>query len=164
MPHKEVPVPQQLYHLPFGTDENVRRYPAPFHRVMGNARWCVDFAMPEGTPIVAARGGIVVDRESRYSRNWRTPGPNGRPGNSIIIRHEDGQESFYAHLTWHSLCSPVGACVCTGQVLALSGQTGYATYPHLHFGVFDHTGRNIRIPWMQFPWIPLFLRIRPARL
>ncbi len=119
--------------------------------------------MPEGTPIVAARSGIVVSSRSRMADHWMTPRKEGRnPSNNMIIRHDDGQESFYAHLARHSVLHPVGTRVSMGEVIARSGQTGYATYPHLHFGVFDAEGHNIRIPWIEALTVP-FLRIYRTR-
>ncbi len=137
-----------LYRLPYLDGPGIRRRPAPFHRMIANARWCVDFAMPEGTPVVAARAGIVVSRESRYGKNYANPRDGLGHANSLLIRHDDGQESFYAHLAWRSLRHPVGSRVSMGEVVAFSGSTGYATYPHLHFGVYNAKGRNIRIAWV----------------
>lgn len=136
-----------LYRPPFSSAPSIRRCPAPFHRRPGkNMWWCVDFAMPHGTPVLAARDGIVVQRESRYARNYRTAQYASR-ANSLSIRHADGQESYYVHLAWRSIRTRIGQRVRAGEVIGLSGATGYATYPHLHFGVFDATGRNIPIPW-----------------
>ena len=135
------------YHLPFASAPGIRRCPAPFHRRPGkNMWWCVDFAMPEGTPILAARDGVIIERESRYAKNYRAPRHSAR-ANSVTIRHEDGQESFYVHLAWRSIRLHIGQRICAGEVIGLSGATGYATYPHLHFGVFDANGRNMRICW-----------------
>ena len=64
--------------------------------------------------------------------------------NYVVIKHSDGQESVYAHLAWRSVKVKVGEKVRRYEILGLSGQTGYATYPHLHFGVYDSEGNNIR--------------------
>jgi len=80
----------------------------------------VDFAMPEGTPILAADLGEVVQA-----------GP-GLYGTTIIIRHSWGN-SYYGHLSQTSVT--VGDKVATGQEIGLSGSTGVSTGPHLHFGI-----------------------------
>lgn len=82
----------------------------------------LDFPAPEGTPIVASRSGVVV-----------LHGSSKEPGNFITLQHDDGTYTFYCH------CSEVlvitRAEVAAGDVIALVGQTGSATGPHLHFEV-----------------------------
>ena len=132
------------YSLPFRSSENIKISPAPYHKEAGNMKHCVDFSMPEGTPVLAAREGIVVGSESRFNKSYSSPKYADRC-NRIIIVHADGEESVCVHLEWHSLKVKIGEFVKTGQLLGLSGQTGYATYPHLHFGVYDKNGKNIKI-------------------
>ncbi|MEU6812309.1 M23 family metallopeptidase [Streptomyces sp. NPDC046831] len=86
-----------------------------------------DFAVPVGTEVVAAHGGTVVKA-----------GPNGAGdgpayGNAIVIQHGDGTYSQYAHLSRVDV--RVGQVVATGQHIALSGNTGNSTGPHLHFEI-----------------------------
>lgn len=102
--------------------------------------------MSQGTPILAARDGVVVSCVMRFSRTYREPQFSSRV-NTITIRHENGEESYYVHLAHRSARVRRGQRVMKGQVIALSGATGYATYPHLHFGVYDARGRNIKIQW-----------------
>jgi len=56
--------------------------------------------------------------------------------------HKNGEVSVYAHLQEGSLEVGPHEKVKKGQVIALSGQTGYATYPHLHFGIY-RKGKNV---------------------
>lgn len=131
------------YYLPFCPTRNIKRRPAPFHKTVHRLRHCIDFAMPIGTPILAARNGKVIACESRYNKNYTEP-VRGHY-NFIKILHPDGSTSEYVHLAWRSLRVRKGQEVRRGQIIALSGDVGYATYPHLHFGVYDVDGKNIKI-------------------
>ncbi|MFI0966192.1 M23 family metallopeptidase [Streptomyces sp. NPDC021080] len=86
-----------------------------------------DFAVPQGTNVMAAHGGTVVKA-----------GPNGAGdgpayGNAVVIKHADGRYSQYAHLS--RIDVRVGQTVSTGQHIALSGNTGNSSGPHLHFEI-----------------------------
>jgi murein DD-endopeptidase MepM/ murein hydrolase activator NlpD len=131
------------YSLPFRGVEVVT-VDAPAHRRNSYFRHCIDFFLPQGTPIRAARAGIVVFRESRYSKAFKNEADIDK-GNALVLKHADGEHSIYAHLAYRSVKVKVGERVRRGQIVALSGQTGYAWYPHLHFGVNDADGNNIPI-------------------
>jgi len=135
---------ESKYSVPFRKSQRFHICEAPFHREAANMRHCVDFAVSEGTPVVAARDGVVVERESRYARAYGNKRYANRT-NYVVLRHADGEETLYVHLRRHSVRVRVGQLVRRGQIIALSGQTGYATYPHLHFGAYDRRGRNIPI-------------------
>ncbi len=81
----------------------------------------VDIGAPEGTPIVAARGGLVA---------YADDGITGF-GNALLVLHADGFTTFYAHC--RALRVAAGAFVTRGQVVAEVGTTGFAWAPHLHF-------------------------------
>ncbi|MFD5125477.1 M23 family metallopeptidase [Streptomyces sp. NPDC058385] len=86
-----------------------------------------DFAVPIGTNVMAAHGGTVVKA-----------GPNGGGdgpayGNAIVIKHANGTYSQYAHLS--RIDVHIGQTVSTGQHIALSGNTGNSSGPHLHFEI-----------------------------
>ncbi|MFB7242143.1 peptidase [Streptomyces populi] len=86
-----------------------------------------DFAVPQGTNVMAAHGGTVVKA-----------GPNGAGdgpayGNAVVIKHANGTYSQYAHLS--RIDVHVGQVVATGQHIALSGNTGNSSGPHLHFEI-----------------------------
>lgn len=93
--------------------------------------------VPEGTPVVASRNGITS-----FS------GTDGAYGDIIIIEHEDGSETAYAHLKTRFVMEsdPVNQ----GQVIALVGRTGNATAYHLHFEI-----RKNGVPVDPHPWLPL---------
>ncbi|MFI9014720.1 peptidoglycan DD-metalloendopeptidase family protein [Streptomyces griseus] len=81
-----------------------------------------DFHAASGTPVLAIGPGTVV-----------SAGNSGSYGNEVVIKHEDGMYSQYAHQS--SLNVSVGQTVTGGQQIGLSGSTGNSTGPHLHFEV-----------------------------
>ncbi len=85
----------------------------------------VDFGASSGTTIRAAGGGEVIVSKSS---GW-----NGGYGQYIVIRHSNGAQTLYAHLSRNDV--GVGAYVVQGQVIGASGNTGRSTGPHLHFEV-----------------------------
>ncbi|MFD9246212.1 M23 family metallopeptidase [Streptomyces sp. NPDC059556] len=98
----------------------------------GGAMWAhkhsgQDFAVPVGTPVKAAGTGTVVKA-----------GPNGGGdgpayGNAIVVKHANGTYSQYAHLS--KIKVHIGQKVLVGQQIALSGNTGNSSGPHLHFEI-----------------------------
>ncbi|TVP88656.1 MAG: DUF4124 domain-containing protein [Pseudomonadaceae bacterium] len=107
------------------------------------ARYAIDIAMPEGTPILAARDGMVV----RIRNHQRGRGDNPA-GNFVRLLHDDGTMSVYLHLQHRSVKVREGQRVSAGTVIARSGNTGNSTGPHLHFVVQKNTGLNtVSIPF-----------------
>jgi len=152
------------YRFPFIRTVAIMRRHAPFHATSPVMRHCIDWAMSQGTLVLAARAGIVVQAVGRYTKTYHQPGFRRRT-NHVRIRHDDGQVSRYVHLAAHSVRVRVGQRVRCGQVIGRSGQTGYATYPHLHFGVYGPSGANIRIPWdRMIPDRGRWLTVRGARM
>jgi murein DD-endopeptidase MepM/ murein hydrolase activator NlpD len=94
----------------------------------------VDIAMPEGTPIVAARGGVVEAVEARYGASPEEE-PLTYEGNFVRVRHADGTAASYAHLRYRGVAVAVGETVVAGQMLGHSGATGDVEDSHLHFAV-----------------------------
>jgi murein DD-endopeptidase MepM/ murein hydrolase activator NlpD len=80
----------------------------------------VDFPAPGGTPVLAARTGVVT--VTRWLEGY---------GNTIALKHELGSSTVYAHLSAF-LVRP-GERVAAGQPIGRVGATGSATGPHLHF-------------------------------
>ena len=94
-----------------------------------------DFAMPVGSPVLAARGGtvrFVKDDSNVGGPNWKQ---FASQGNYVVVDHGDGTSALYLHLMLHGAVVKVGDRVRQGQLLAFSGATGFASGPHLHFMV-----------------------------
>ena len=98
-------------------------------------RYAMDIAMPEGTPIVAARGGVVVKTENQQNGRGNNPA-----GNFVRILHDDATMGVYLHLMRGSVAVREGERVEAGTQIARSGNTGNSTGPHLHFVVQRNTG------------------------
>ncbi len=91
-------------------------------------QFAVDFAMDIGQTVTAARAGTVVYVEES--------GIDGEfPNNLVVVEHEDGTFAQYMHLTQNGALVNKGDAVEQGQSLGLSGNTGLAGFPHLHFVV-----------------------------
>lgn len=91
-----------------------------------------DFRLPIGDPVVAARGGEVMDVVDR----WQDDDHASSHFNFVFIRHDDGTVAFYAHMQLGSITVAVGDRVRQGQQFALSGSSG-TSIANLHFGVYD---------------------------
>jgi len=86
----------------------------------------VDIGAPKGTPIFAAAAGVVIVAKNNGA--W-----NGGYGNYVVIQHQNGTQTLYAHAT--TVLVSVGDQVSAGQTIAKVGMTGEATGYHLHFEV-----------------------------
>jgi len=82
----------------------------------------IDIAVPTGVPIAAAGNGVVV-----------VAGPNGGYGNFVVIDHNNGYATAYAHQS--SIAVSQGQTVRQGEVIGYVGSTGFSTGPHLHFEI-----------------------------
>ncbi len=110
----------------------------------------VDIPMPVGTPVVAARAGIVMDVARDFFGNGRDMEKYGTRANHVRILHDDGTMAVYAHLALEGVHAIPGQRVTAGQVIALSGNTGYSTGPHLHFVVQRNRGDQLLSVPFQF--------------
>lgn len=108
-------------------------------------RYAMDIAMPEGTPIVAARGGVVVKIENNQTGRGNNPA-----GNFVRILHPDGTMGVYLHLMRGSVVVSEGQKVLQGAPLAKSGNTGNSSGPHLHFVVQRNVGLALESIPYQF--------------
>lgn len=106
-------------------------------------RYAVDIAMPIGTPVRAARGGVVMDVAFDFIHGGNDRERFGERANLVRILHDDGTMAVYAHLSLESVRFPIGARVEAGQVIAKSGNTGYSSGPHLHFAVQRNAGMQL---------------------
>lgn len=104
----------------------------------------VDFDMPIGTDIVAAREGIVFDIASTNYRTGQDTDVDGPAANVVRILHDDGTYAIYAHLNTNTIRVKPGDFVERGQYIADSGNTGFSTGPHLHFAVVQNAGMRVQ--------------------
>ena len=136
-----------VYALPFEAGKSFRVIQGYFSPFTHKERAALDFNLKRGTKICAARGGVVV----RVKEDGDQGGikKKFRPdGNNIVIQHADGTRAGYWHLQHNGALVNVGDTVTKGQVIALSGKTGYAMVPHLHFLVWSYDSTR---QWQQIP-------------
>ncbi|PKL96201.1 MAG: hypothetical protein CVV18_02595 [Gammaproteobacteria bacterium HGW-Gammaproteobacteria-8] len=125
-----------------------------------HSRYAIDIPLPPGTPIHAARAGVVMDTERWFHRAGTDLKRDGPRANYVRILHSDGSMAVYAHLDYGGITVRDGQRVEVGQMIGRSGNTGYSTGPHLHFAVQvnqnmqlrsvpfrmqDHQGREMRL-------------------
>ncbi|ULJ68664.1 M23 family metallopeptidase [Wielerella bovis] len=84
----------------------------------------IDYAAPTGTKVLSPSDGVVS------FRGWK-----GGYGNTVMVRHSDGMETLYAHLSSFIQNVDMGTPVGAGTVIGLVGSTGNSTGPHLHYEV-----------------------------
>jgi murein DD-endopeptidase MepM/ murein hydrolase activator NlpD len=135
-----------VYRLPYAPGSNFKvtqGYNGSFSH-KGSNQYATDWQMPEGTPVCAARGGIVVkikDDSSVGGSSFKYDPYN----NYVLIRHDDGTLGHYCHLKKGGVCVRPGERVQVGQRIALSGNTGFSSGAHLHFSVFKTKDGRQRI-------------------
>lgn len=127
-PVDNVRVTQYFGNTPFAT-ANPQVYGGGGHNA-------IDLAAPPGTPIKSARKGVILG-----TGNTDSACPGASYGKWIFIKHDNGLSTIYAHLSAINVSK--GSAVETNETIGLSGTTGYATGPHLHFGVYASDGAEI---------------------
>jgi len=122
---------------------------SPYGRRGGRRHTGVDIKTKPNDKILAAFDGTVVMSQRYYAY-----------GNYIKIKHDNGLETIYSHNSKNYV--KVGDRVRAGQVIALTGQTGRATTPHLHFEcrvngqafdpsrIFDHSNHSLKLDLVTF--------------
>jgi murein DD-endopeptidase MepM/ murein hydrolase activator NlpD len=147
--------PERPYRAPFAVGSTFlvsQAYPTRITHVTADSQYAVDFALPDGTPVYAAREGLVI--------NVRHDSFRGAPeaamldqANVVEILHADGTIGVYGHLHWDSIRVRIGQHVARGEYIANSGNTGFTTGPHLHFAVWRNTATgDVSVP-VQFAGI-----------
>jgi murein DD-endopeptidase MepM/ murein hydrolase activator NlpD len=136
-----------VYALPYGKEKSYLMIQGYFSHFSHKERAALDFKMKRGTKICVAREGVVVRvKEDGDRGGWNKK--FRRYGNNIVIQHSDSSRAGYWHLQKDGALVNVGDTVRKGQVIGLSGKTGYAALPHLHFLVwrFDDKGNWVQVP------------------
>jgi murein DD-endopeptidase MepM/ murein hydrolase activator NlpD len=152
-----------VYHLPYEENKTHLLVQGYFSMYTHKHRAALDFKMKKGTKVCAVRDGVVV----RIKKDGNRGGSNVKyraDGNYIVIQHEDSTRSGYWHLKHDSIYVKVGDVVKQGDVIGLSGRTGYTYFPHLHFIVWRYDKNN---KWTQvgtrFQTQKGILYLRPMR-
>jgi hypothetical protein len=138
--------PSGPYRLPYAvaTRHSVTQaYPDRITHGDPSSDYAIDFEMPIGTGVHAARAGIVMEVAGDYFQSTPEPENGIAPANLVRILHDDGTMAVYAHLNVHSIRVVPGQRVDRGERIADSGNTGFSTGPHLHFVVQRNAGGAI---------------------
>jgi len=101
-------------------------------------KWAIDFLVPDGTEILAAKDGVIIEAIDGFSK-WGNSEEFRDQLNYLTIKHDNGEYSQYCHLATHSFRQTglkVGDQVKSGQIIARVGKTGWTDRDHLHFIVF----------------------------
>ena len=125
------------YRLPFGkgTVAQIVQEPGGVLSTHNEqTRYAIDFGVPEGTLVTAARAGTVVDVKDTFTEGRPDPALEGR-GNLVAVMHADHSVAYYLHLAPRRVLVRIGQTVHAGDAIAHSGNTGYSQGPHLHFDV-----------------------------
>jgi len=117
----------------FGNTDFATKNPQIYN---GKGHTGVDLAASPRTPVMAALDGVVLG-----TGNTDLTCPNASFGKWVFIKHPNGLSTLYAHLS--VISATAGQRVSTGDIVGYSGSTGYATDPHLHFGVYASSGSEI---------------------
>lgn len=134
------PDPTMRYRLPFPLEVPrfcVQGVDGPTSH-MGAIRFAFDFAMPVGTPILAAREGTIARVTDGFKEAGLDPSFVMK-ANAVLILHADGTFADYAHLRTGAVVKP-GQQVKQGDLIGYSGHTGFSSGPHLHFAVMRRAG------------------------
>lgn len=127
------------YYLPYRQEEIHmvnQTYGGSFsHRPGTDDEFAIDFDMPVGNVVCAARGGTVIAVRTDSNKGGSTE-DFGVYANYIIIKHDDGTYGRYLHLRQNGSLVKLGQVVQARQPIGFSGNTGWSQSPHLHFEVF----------------------------
>jgi len=141
-----------VYERPFAANDQYfisQAFGGEFSHTSDQNQHAIDIVMPEGTPVLAARGGVVMDVANDFY-DGGTDANKIQRGNYVRIEHDDGSMAVYAHLQLESVVVARGQRVSAGQKIALSGSTGYASGPHLHFVVQMNGGMHLKsVPFVM---------------
>ena len=145
--------PAATYQLPFQDGQAVKVGQVFGGRITTHndldSRYAVDFDVPIGTPVLAARSGRVVDIDQNFTQGGNDP---SLKANHVLILHEDGTLGIYSHFSANRISVSIGQWVNAGTLIGYSGNTGYSSGPHVHFAVLinsrtpDGSAKYVSVP------------------
>ena len=151
-----------IYSLPFENKKKVFLIQAYDSKMSHKGELALDFKVKKKTKICSARDGVVIGVRKDSEKGGLKP-ENMSDGNYISIQHYDGSVAHYWHLIKNGVLVNAGDTVTKGQVIGLSGNTGYSAFPHLHFEVVGNDGTgNYRQLATRFNTNKGIVYLRPA--
>ncbi len=129
---------KNAFHIPFQKDTSILICQSPDGPLVTHQDkpYAIDFCVPENTPILAAREGIVIEVVQEFKQGgWKKELKN--KANYINILHDDGFITRYIHLTHMGARVSVGDQVKIKQIIGYAGMTGFTNGPHLHFELLE---------------------------
>ncbi len=143
--------PEQPYAPPFASGQRFlisQAFDGTFSHQHPQSRYAVDLGLPLGTPVRAARAGVIMEIAGDFFDGGLDPKYQSR-ANAVRILHQDGTMAVYAHLHPDSIRVSPGQRVERGAWLADSGNTGFSSGPHLHFVLQRNAGMElVSIPFV----------------
>jgi len=130
-----------IYSLPFENNKKIFLIQAYDSKMSHKGEYALDFKVKKKTKICAARDGVVIAARGDSDKGGLQP-ENISDGNHISIQHSDGSVAHYWHLVKNGALVNVGDTIKKGQLIGLSGNTGYSAFPHLHFEVTGNDGNG----------------------
>ncbi len=122
------------YCLPYEKGERILMAQGYFGKFSHSGLKALDFNLPEGTNVLAAREGLVIGVKEDSQISCLNPSCL-KQANYVDILHEDGTIGQYVHLSYNGALVSLGDKIKRGQLIGISGKTGFASGPHLHFQV-----------------------------
>ena len=130
-----------IYSLPFENNKKIFLIQGYDSKMSHKDEYALDFKVKKKTKVCAARDGVVIGVRLDSDKGGLKPG-NLSDGNYVSIRHHDGSIAHYWHLNKNGALVKIGDTITKGQVIGLSGNTGYSAFPHLHFEVIGNDGKG----------------------
>jgi murein DD-endopeptidase MepM/ murein hydrolase activator NlpD len=122
-----------VYKLPFSAESKFplrSGYGGRANRQVAANEYMLVWDMPEGTPVLAARDGVVVGIRDDSNERGMTDEFRNR-ANVVVIEHADGTLAEYVHLKYQGSAVKLGQAVKTGDLIGYSGNTGFSRNPNL---------------------------------
>lgn len=153
---------QSTYVMPVaaGSGSIVQGFGGRFSHTDPQNLHAIDFAVPEGTPVLAARAGVVMQVVDDHAAGGLDREAFVHRANHVRVLHPDGSMAVYAHLDPGGATVRPGQAVVAGEHIGYSGNTGFSSGPHLHFVVQVNTGMALE----SVPVTLLDERGQPARV